>query len=333
MTKKLVIATILLLGALPVMPQRNLISSTNGWPAGGNEDVSRRQFDIGSKLGRSLVEGCSIFFGTVRKVGQPVKEDKYAVSHAEVLVAVDEWLWDKRIDLGPVIQLDQTSVPEKRRYSSEGRSAWDGVEVRVGSQLLVALRKNPTELEKYGLIVSDVTLFPAIHNALTWHGYYLQNPNALLSAAEVVNGSSDSIFPVYLISYLWRGGSFGNRDNEALTLGRLLARSDLGESSSALIKLTLPRFMLSDSNPLSEATRRSLIEILVVVGGGENLKPAADAISVLVRLSDNQQLEMTPYLTPERTRKLSENYRALIQTGKIDKRQTAFESQLNARKP
>jgi hypothetical protein len=85
-------------------------------------------------------------------------DDSDAVQHASVDVRIDEWLWNRRSDLGSLIQLDQTVVPEKRKFSSEGRSVWDDVDVQVSGRLIVALRRNPDGPRKFVFVVSDVNL-------------------------------------------------------------------------------------------------------------------------------------------------------------------------------
>ncbi len=177
-------------------------------------------------------------------------------------------------------------------------------------------------------VVSDLSLFPAVRQALSWHKRYLQNPDEFLSVAGLVNSSNESVFLGYLVTFLWRGGTFGNRDVEALALGRLLETSSLNDLPSRLVRLSLTRLMSSDMRPVSDATRRELTENLVVIGSGDNQNRAAEAIRVLLQLIDNNQLVIAPYLTPERQRKLVENYSALVKTKQIRQRNAKFESQM-----
>lgn len=270
--------------------------------------------------------------GTVLKVGPLTKdanvEDSNAVLHASIDVRIDEWLWNQRPDLGNAIQLDQSIVTGKRRLSSEGRSVWDDVDVQAGGRLIVALRTDQNAPRKYVFVVSDVNLFPAIGVTLMWHRQYLSNSSSLVSAPELTNDSTNPFFLGYFATYLWRGGSFGNRDEEAMALGKLLTRSAPVAGSSGLIRVALQRYVMNDSKSLSKSAHQSVTESLVIAGSSEDLKPAEQAITLLIRLAQQRKLEMRPYLTADRRRRLSMNFRALVQAGKVDKNHAAFDSQL-----
>ena len=320
------IVALIVLGAWPDMPRPR----TNG--AASVMAIDAVQFKAGSELGWALAENCSIFSGTVLKVGPLTKdvkvEDSNAVLHASLDVRIDEWLWNQRPDLGSAIQLDQTVVPEKRRFSSEERTVWDDVDVQVGGRLIVALRRNQDAPRKYVFVVSDVNLFPAIGVALMWHRQFLANPSSLVSAPELANNSKNPFFLGYFGSYLWRGGSFGNRDEEAIALGKLLTRAGSVAGSSGLIRVALQRYVTSDSKPLSRSAHQSVTESLVIAGSSEDLKLAEQAIDLLIRLAQERKLEMRPYLTTDRSRRLSLNFRTLLQAGKVNKNHADFDSQL-----
>jgi hypothetical protein len=334
MKQLLVIAFLVLLAAWPAMAQPGANSTAKVSP----DDALL--FKAGTRLGTALADRCSIFSGLVVKVGPLTKEDLKdgnAVRRAIVTVRIDEWLWNQRRDVGKVIELDQTVVPERQRFSSEGASVWDDVDVRVGSTLTVALRRDQDGPRKYGFVESDVNLFPLIDVALSWHRQYLATPGSMVSAAAVGGNGKNPFFLGYFVTYLWRGGSFGSRDEEAIALGKLLAIVDATASAGSaasvrgavpLIRITLLRLLLSDSNPLSKVAQRLVTENVVIAGGSEDLRVAEDAINILVRLAAKGKLELAPYLTAERRRKLTTNYRALMEAGKIDKNHMAFGSQL-----
>jgi hypothetical protein len=326
MKRVVFIAALIVLGTWPTVSQPRT-SSAASVPA-----IDPLQFKVGSELGWALAENCSIFSGTVLRVGPLMKdakvEDSNAVLHASVDVRIDEWLWNQRPDLGTTIQLDQRIVPEKRRFSSEGRSVWDDVDVQPGARLIVALRRNENAARKYVFVVSDVNLFPAIGVTLMWHRQHLSHPSSLVSARELANDNTNPFFLGYFGSYLWRGGSFGNRDEEAIALGKLLARTGPVAGSSGLIRVALQRYVMSDSKPLSRAAHQSVTESLVIAGSSEDLKLAEQAITLLIRLAQARKLEMRSYLTADYSRRLSMNFRALVQAGRVDRNHAAFNSQL-----
>jgi len=320
------IAAIIALGTWSVMAQRaaNAVASVSA--------IDAVQFKAGSDLGSALAANGSIFSATVLRVEPLTKnvkgEDSNAVLHASLDVKIDEWLWNQRPDLGSTFQLDQTVVPGKRRLSSEERTVWDDVDVQVGGKLIVALSRNQDAPRKYLFVVSDVDLFPAVGVALMWHRQYLSDPGSLVSAPELVNDSQNPFFLGYFASYLWRGGSFGNRDEEAIALGKLLTHTRPVAGSSGLIRIALQRYVMSDSKPLSRSAHRSVTESLVIAGSSEDLKVAQPAITLLIRLAQERKLEMRPYLTGDRSVGLSMNFRTLVQTGKVDRNHAAFYSQL-----
>jgi hypothetical protein len=149
-----------------------------------------------------------------------------------------------------------------------------------------------------------------LRQAISWHKRYIDNPDELLGVAGLLNSDSNSVLLGYLLNFFWRGGTFGNRDIEALALARLLERNGLADAPSRLVRLSLTRLMSSHQRPVSDSTRRSLSESLVVIGSGDNQRRAAEAIRVILPLIDDNQLVIAPYLTPERQRKLAQNYLA-----------------------
>ncbi|HEY6231937.1 MAG TPA: hypothetical protein VIW64_11780 [Pyrinomonadaceae bacterium] len=310
-------------------------------PSETNQATSNRQrleFELGQKLGTALADNSSIVFGTVRGVLAPVRDAEGAdaantASSTKVQLAVDEWLWAAPEKKTTELQLLRLTPPERQKYDNGPWSAWKDAQVAAGNKLIVVLYPKQAGNRAYrgkpydvALVVSDVSMFPAIREALYRHDRYLRNPGELAAAGAGL--VSQPLLLGYTVSYLWRGGSYGNRDNEALALERLLENRELPEPAVSLIKLTLPRFMSSELRSLSDATRRSLLESLVVAGANEDAKVATRAISVLLRLSDRNQLDIAPYLNPERQRKLAENYRASVEKKMIQQRNANFESQL-----
>ena len=326
MKRTLLIAVIVVLGAWSAMPQRG--------PSGTAKvsSVDSVRFKVGNELGWALAEDCSIFSGTVLKIRPLTKEanrdDSVVEKHTKVDVRIDEWLWNRRPDVGSAIPLDQTIVPENRRLGSEGRTVWDDVDVQVGGRLIVALRRNSDGPRKYVFVVSDVSLFPTIGVVLMWHRQFLTNPSLLVSVPELGGDNIGPLFLGYFASYLWRGGSFGNRDEEATALGKLLTSARPVAISPGLIRIALQHYLMSDSNPLSRAAQQSVTESLVIAASGEDLTLAEQAISLLIQLAHKGKLEMRPYLSADRTRRLSLNFRALVQAGKVDTNHAAFYLQL-----
>jgi len=335
---RILISAVLLLALIaPLLGQ----SEKKSQPTVATQASSNRQrleYELGQKLGTALADNCSIVVATVRSVSAPVKdaegaETANAASSTNVQLVVDEWLWAAPERKTTELQVVRVTPPERQKYDNGPWLAWKDAEVTAGNKLIVALYPKQAGNRAYrgkpydvALAVSDVSTFAAIREALYRHDRYLHNPSELAAAGG--GPVSQPLLLGYTVSYLWRGGTYGNRDSEALALERFLENRDLPEPAATLIKLTLPRLMSSESRALSDATRRSLLESLVVAGANEDAKVASRAISVLLRLSDRNQLDIAPYLNPERQRKLAENYRASVENKMIHQRNANFESQL-----
>ena len=90
---------------------------------GSSEQTPRTEYEVGSRLAACVIEGCTIFIGTVREFGLRVRDDspgndRDATYHTKITLHIDEWIRNGQSDLGPLIQLEQTQTPERRRLGS-----------------------------------------------------------------------------------------------------------------------------------------------------------------------------------------------------------------------
>lgn len=301
--------------------------------------LSQPEFEAGQKLAAAFNDRASILLGTITNVGPQVKEknvdEQNAASFRKVRVAIDEWLWQSPKEKLAEIQVHQITPPARQKFNSGPWTAWNGVDVAAGNKVLIALYPEKSENRVYrgkavetSFVISDPALLQSLRQAISWHKRYVENPDELLGVAAQLNSGGDSVLLGYLLNFLWRGGTFGNRDVEALALARLLERNGLADVPSRLIRLSLTRLMSSNQRPVSDSTRRSLTQSLVVIGSGDDQRQAAEAIRVILQLIDDNQLVIAPYLTPERQRKLVDNYSALVKTKQIGQRNAKFESQM-----
>lgn len=302
-------------------------------------ELSQPEFEAGQKLADAFNDRSSIALGTIVNVGPQVKEknadEQNAASFRKVRVAVDEWLWQSPKEKPAEIELQQVTPPVRQKFNSGPWTAWNGVDVVAGNKVLIGLYPDKSANRVYrgksietSFVISNPALLQSLRQAISWHKRYVENPDELLGVAGSLNSGSDSVLLGYLLNFLWRGGTFGNRDVEALALARLLEGNGLADVPSRLVRLSLTRLMSSQQRPVSDSTRRSLTESLVVIGSGDNQRRAAEAIRVILQLIDDSQLVIAPFLTPERQRKLAQNYLSLVKTKQIGQRNAKFESQM-----
>ena len=340
---KMVIALILLFSIVTSMSAMDLNSGYINRSFGGNidEKVQQDEFDIGSKLAFSLMKGCSIFIGTVMANSEPISDTGAAannvVVHTRVSMTEDEWLWGDQSQRKQTVQLERVFRPNNLGFNSVGWDVWNGIDVRSGNRLLVVVYNDEEEnrvasgaMNKFGLILSDETLFSSIQDTLALHALYMQNPEEIAGAPDWINTKTDAIFSGYLISFLRRQRGFGSMDTEALVLSKLLGNKRVLTTGWFFIRQVLEWLMLEEDPSLSNATRDSVTEALVVAGSSDNVVLAKDAIAVLLRLGDNNKLDMQPFLNAERRRKISRTYRTVLK-GDAQKGHPEFESQLNAK--
>jgi len=306
-------------------------------------EASDYEYRTGRRLADAVIRDASIVVGTVYQVVGPNGSrspdlNERALSYEKVTLGIDEWLTSQPKAALPEIELKRVPLVMGIQYGSQWKGApWERVNLKVGARLLIAFipgdsqAENLSEIGNYTLVISDPSLFPAIREALTLHRRYLQSPKEVLNASDNLTSARHSVFVGYFVAYLWRGGSFGDPDAEALALGRLLANPGFPEMSSFYAAQALGRLMFSQSRPLSEATRRLLTEELVVAGVSIRPTIAKSALGLLLRLADKKQLNMRPFLTAERRRKLTQTYQTTLASE--NQRHPDFESQLRATSP
>ena len=321
----------------------SIATSAEGQPHIRPREASDYEYRIGRRLADAVIRDASIVVGTVRQVVGPDGNrspdlNERALSYEKITLGVDEWLTGQPKAALPEIELKRVPLVMGIQYGSQWKGApWERVNLKVGARLLIAFipenrqAENFSEIDNYTLVISDPSLFPAIREALMWHQRYRQNPKEVLNASDILDSGQHSVFVGYLVAYLWRGSSFGDPDADALALGRLLANPGFPEMSSFYAAQALGRLMFSQSRPLSEATRRLLTEELVVAGVSNRPTIAKSALGLLLRLADKNQLNMGPFLTAERRRKLTQTYQTTLASG--NQRHPDFESQLRATSP
>ena len=348
MTKKLTIAMCLLLTPMP----RNAVGLTTG---GGyelnkqtqGEAVSVQDINYESRVGwilaGCLIRGCSIFIGTVREVVRPEQQAKSAdlnsSSYSKVSMRIDKWVYGEPQQWEHYVQLDQVPIELSagRAVLHQG-DVWRDVKLEVGKRLLVAFSPATTigrenheasnRIDRYGLVVSNEKLFPVIQATVSNHSRYAHKPEELLDAPDLLNARIDYILSGYLVYYFWAKGGNENTDIEAAVISQLIGNSHVPEGYWRFLEAPLVRAMTNNDSPVSEATRNQVTNSLIAAGCSGNSGLARSALRVLILVTDSGNIDVEPFLTEERRRKLIRNYKALITAEAVENKQATLESQL-----
>lgn len=316
-------ATMLSVGATGMQPQDN--------------EQSAVRFELGQRLGECLVRGCLVFTGVVQSLGTPQKEagvadEARAVMTRTVDIKVGEWLYGQGSEQS--VQLNHAVRPAVTKTSVGPWSAWEGVMLNVGGQLLVALwsadAPRPTWMgkpEDVAMVVSDASLFTAIRDAISQQRQFDRDPDEVSKAPQLLRDKSDVLFRAYLLTYLMEGESTRDVDKAAGILSGLLGQ----ESISVQARSAVADWLASTFYRLSEPTRKAVTEALVVSANADDASVAHPALTVLVRLGDLQMLNLKPALTPARQQKIAENYRAFRAQNTPMQEHPEFELQLGVR--
>jgi hypothetical protein len=306
------------------------------WAQQVNRDMEK--FAFGRNLAVYLVNGCVIFTGTIQAVGAPEKEagvtdDKRAIFTRTVALKIEERIYGElpgRDD----IRLVYASRPVFTKTSLGPWTPWESLDpsdLQVGRRLLVIRwteqASRPTWLGKpqeIALVVADRDSFAVIRDIAEMNRRLNQSSEEVQKALRTLRDKNDLVLAGYLVTYLEDGESLRDVNQAAIHLCSLLAGNDLPGQAW---KDTTGWFV-SNFYRLSNETRRSVTENLVAAASSENKTIAESGIAALIRLGDEKLLEMSPFLTPDRRRKIVERYREVLSGGKTAKQHTEFSSQL-----
>lgn len=303
-----------------------------------NVNRGMEEFGLGRNVAAYLVKGCVIFAGTIQAVGEPEKEagvddDTRAMLTRRIDIRVDEWIYGEHRG-GENIRLVYAARPIFTKTSLGPWSAWGGVDpsdLQVGRRLFVIRwaeqASRPTWLGKpqdIALVLPGKNLFASIRNIVATHTQLKQSPEEVEKALQLLREKKDPIFAGYLVTYLMEGESLRNVNEAATHLRSLLGNQHIPEPAWK----DIADWFVSNFYRLSDETRKSVTETLVVAASSEDKKLAESGIAALIRLGDGKLLEMRPFLTPDRRGKLGENYRLFLSRGRAGRGQADFESQL-----
>ena len=349
-TKKLAIVMCFL---LTTMSSKSAVVSTSNILAANKRDrdaavtVQETQYEskVGWNLARCLLSACSIFIGTVQEVigaeEQGTSADSASSPYLTANVTVNEWVYGAPDQWEYQIQLDHVPFQVSQGYEPLNNDAWSRVRLEAGKRLLIVFYPTKSvskenheilkKIDRYGVVVSNERLFSAIQDTVNNHSRYVNRPEDMLEAANLLNRRSNNLLSGYLVSYLYLNRGEENLNTEAIVISRLIGNRHVPEGYWHLLESPLVRALTNSDYPVSEAVRNQVTENLITAGISDDPAQARSALSVLVTLSDSEHVNIKPLLTPDRSRRLIRNYRKLKSQMPAGKAQAAFESQLRLR--
>ena len=303
--------------------------------AQAEQDMER--FVAGQRLADCLVKGCTVFIGTIQALGPPERapgeaDERRAVMTRQVDMKVDEWLYAP--EGATTVQLSQATRPAVSKTSLGPWEAWEGVKLEVGGQLLVARwakdAPRPTWLGKpddVAFVTSDQSLFGPAREVIGRHQHFQADPNELDKIPQMLRDKRDHLFAGYFLTYLMNGEGVRNVDKAAALLSGLLGH----ESVPAPARADIADWLASSFYRLAEATRKAVTETLILLASGDDAGSSDPAFASLVRLDELKMLDLKPFLTQERRRKLVEKYRIYQVQSKARTEHPDLEVQLGLR--
>lgn len=291
-----------------------------------------REYKAGRALGDCLTQGCQVFWAVVTEIGEPQKitqePDEWAVLYRRIALNIDEWLWGDRQQLGSPVEITYASKPQMFKSSPGPWSVWEGVGLKVGEKILLALRDDQASKDRsegIALVVSDKDLAAKVLESVKLHEQVSQSPIQIEQLPGLLRDKPDNVLAGYVVSYLTREGAKSqDGDRVALALSSLVPLVSL----SPIARDDAAKQLTSGFKDLSAETRRVVVESLLATATANDLDQATPALTSLVWMTDSKALDLTPYLRAEQKPKLIANYRGLIAENRLDKDHEAFESQV-----
>jgi hypothetical protein len=315
------------------IPLPTRVFDAQGNPIPETELQSTREYKVGRALGDCLTQGCQVFWAVVTEIGEPEKKtqesDEWAVLYRKIALNIDEWLWGDRQHLGSPIEITYASKPQMFKSSPGPWSVWEGVGLKVGEKILVALRDDKaskeSRSEEIALVVSDKELASKFLESLKLHEQVSESPSHIERLPALLRAKRNNVLAGCVVSYLTHVGAKSKNDDRVVhTLSSLVSLISL----PPIARDDVAKQLTVDFRDLSAETRQVVVESLLATATANDLNQATPALSSLVWLTDTKALDLRPYLRGEQKTKLIANYRALIAENRSDKFHEAFESQL-----
>lgn len=298
---------------ITAIPLPTHVLDAQGNPIPEIELQSTREYKMGSALGDCLRQGCQVFWAVVTSIGEPEKKtqepDEWAVLYRKIVLNIDEWLSGDLQRLSSPVEITYASKPQIFKSSPGPWSVWEGVGLKVGEKILVALRDDKASKdrsEEIALVVSDKDLAAKVLQSLKLHERVSQSPNQIEQFPGLLRDKPNNLVAGYVVSYLTHAEPKSKGDDRVvLTLSSLVPLDSL----PPLVRDEVAKQLTSHFKDLSAKTRRGVVDSLVTTATANDLNQATPALSSLVWLTNSKVLDLSPYLKSEQKAKLIANYR------------------------
>lgn len=292
---------------------------------------SRRDYSIGQKLGRCLVRGCMVFVGNIKAIGHSERqsgvEPNRAMSMTPFRLRVSEWLYGKPEQASEEVEAESVSEPSVSKTALGPWTVWQGVELKLGGELLVAKWTPQAQRPRYAdksenlaMVISDTTHFPMIRQIIAEHTRLAARPDEIRETSHLLTDSSDSALAGYLVTYLMERDAVLDPDRATLILSDVMTNEAIPVSEWKEIS----DWIVAEFYRLSESVRQAVAAKLFTAASSKDNSAFEAGISALLRLSNMQMLVRSP-LDSVRKHQLLVNYRSLVAQGKAP---PGLESQL-----
>jgi hypothetical protein len=314
----LVLLCILILLTINNTPIGHNVVEANGQvnrPLPGNLNPQyNNEFKVGEKIAEALTGGSWFFMGYITDIGNPRKGHR--ISYTKVSINVEEQYWGKARELTEV-HIDHVTKPLAPR-SSGPWEAWEDVDLQIGKRLMVGLWEDTPKRPVYSgkpsdasLVVSEEALFPIIKDVLTYHSRYKSNAQDILLIPLLLDYNRNFAEAGYISRWLWRRYAPENGDNEVQVLLKLFSSENLPELGRAIVMLALRSRLYRATYQLSDTTNFQAIETIVNCSGSDNISIAKNAFRILIWFTQNNQLDIRPFLNEPLRNKIIRNYQKI----------------------
>ncbi|HEY8186309.1 MAG TPA: hypothetical protein VIF64_09585 [Pyrinomonadaceae bacterium] len=328
-------------------PNADKLSSSNtknnysATPPTQSENRSMVEYTAGYMLGECLAAGgCRVFIGTIRSIGNAEPESgvepQKAIVYRNVDLAVDEWLASSSSEDPATIRLTSAAQPAFTKTSIGPWTSWQDADLKQGGKLLVGLWGEKAQREVWGgkplevaLATSNSQALSGLRRIVEAHKRYEAAPEDFVNVTQQLEASFDNFLVGYIMVYAKKRVTTSNVDNVARVLSRLQKNQKVPEYVQNEISYQL----LGNFRLLSAEPRRAATDALVGAGASDNPGVSGSAIEVMVRLSNDKNFDMRPFLTSERRSKLIANYQSIVAHRPDLSKHPNFENQLGTTTP
>lgn len=280
------------------------------------DEKSIYEFWVGERLGIAFSEKCQFFTGTVNKF-----------DGRTVGLAIQKYFYGNDIT-GNRILLKYTPPRKNLRFSSEGRSAWDYVEVQEGKELFVTRCLGSGGLERYKVILGNQNLFPIVKEIVSYHIRLQKSPKIILDALKLLEKKNSDVSAGYLRIVLTTR-SLSDENDRAIVQSRLFVNKNASEDILSFAGFYLTGLLSNvGENALSPETRKLITKNIIEAAAASNGKAVEKAIRLLINLSEKGKIDINPFLSKKKRRDLSRNYHSLTLKNVSEQGRKEFERQL-----